>query len=61
MARLLHKPEWSKADKRQNRSSNEIDSPEKIIRTEIISGLEPTPIQFHKQPVQENRQDVKIV
>ena len=60
MARLVHKPERSKTDERQNRSNNEIGSRENCTRTEIISGLDPTHIQIHKQPVQENRQYVKI-
>ena len=56
-----HKTERSKADKRQNGSSNETVSPEKCKRIEIISRLDPTPIQIRKQPVQENRHDVEIV
>ena len=61
MARLPQKPERSKADKRQNGSNNEIGSPKKRKRIEIISGLDPTPIQIRKQPVQENRQNAEIV
>ena len=61
MARVPHKPEWSKADKRQNGSNNETGSPENCERIEINSGLDPTPIQIRKHPVQENRQDAEIV
>ena len=61
MARLQHKAERSKADKRQNGSNNETGSPEKCKRNEIFSGLDPTLIQICKQPVQENRQNAEIV
>ena len=63
MARLLHKPERSKANKRQNRSNNKIGCPEKCEGANIISGLDfdSTPDQVHEQPIQENRQDAEIV
>ena len=61
LARLPHKPERSKADKRQHWSNNETGSPEKCKRIEFISGLDTTPIRMRKQPVQENRQDAEIV
>ena len=61
MARLPHKPERSKTYKRQNGRNNKTGSPEKCERIEIISGLDPTPIQICKQTLQENRQDAEIV
>ena len=61
MVRLPHKPERSKADKRQNGSNNEIGSAKNCKKIEINSALDPTLIQIGLQPVQENRQNAEIV
>ena len=60
MARLLHKPERSKANERQNRSNNKIGHPEKCGGAKVVSGLDSTPVQVRKQPIQENRQDAEV-
>ena len=60
MAPLLHKPKRSKANEEQNRSNNKIGRPEKCEGVKVISGLDPTPVQVHKQSNQENRQDAEI-
>ena len=61
MAQLLQKQERSKANKRQNRSKNIIGLPENGEGAKVISGLDSTPVQVHKQPIQGNRQDAEIV
>ena len=55
MARLLHKPERSKANKRRNRSKNKFGRPEKCEGAKIISGLDSTPVQVHKQHIQDSK------
>ena len=59
MAWLPHKPERSKANKRQNRSNNQIGRPEKCEGAKVISGLDSTSVQVIKQPLHEDRQNAQ--
>ena len=59
MARLAYKAGRSKANKRQNRSNNQIGHPEKGEGAKVISGLDSTPVQVLKQSLLENRQDAE--
>ena len=59
MARLLHKPERSKANKVQNRSNNKLGPSEKCEGAKVTCGFDPTPVQVHKQSIQENREDAE--
>ena len=61
MAGLSHKPEWRKTDKRQNRSNYKTESTKERKRAKIISGLNPASLQFHKQFIQEDRQNEKNI
>ena len=44
-----------------NRSNNIIGRPEKCEGAKVISVLDSTPVQVHKQPVQKNRQMQKLL
>ena len=46
---------------RQNRSDHKTTSTQKRERVENFSGLNPIFIQVHKQPLQEDRQNEKII
>ena len=59
MAGLSHKPQRRETDKRQNRSDYKTGSTKERKRAKIISELNSTSLQVHKQPIKEDRQNEK--
>ena len=50
----------SKADKSQDRSNNEIESPKECQRTQILPGFDTTLVKIYKQLIKEDPQNEKI-
>ena len=61
LARISHKPQWSRAIKRQNRGNNQVGSSKERQKTKIFLGLDTTFIKVHQQPIQKDRQDEKTI